>query len=102
MEKGKSIPWKINPHTHTLASEFIYKQKWFHYAGSIKMQRFFMISISKFYGLYMQFSKYYVIKYELKELKKQIFTNFWFSKICPSDSIISEDESYKIDETADN
>lgn len=66
MEKGKSISWKKPQHTPTLASEFIYKQKWFHYAGSFKMQRFFlMISISKFDGLYMQFSKYYVIKYEI-------------------------------------
>lgn len=51
----------------------------------------------------MQFSKYDVIKKRnLRVKKKQLFTNFWSSKICPSDSIISEDESYKIDETADN
>lgn len=67
MEKGKSIPWKKTTHTHkhSQASLSINKNDFIMPVLSKCNGFFLMISISKFDGLYMQFSKYYVIKYEI-------------------------------------
>lgn len=66
MKKEKVYLEKKTTHTHihSQASLSINKNDFIMPVLS-KCNVFFMISISKFYGLYMQFSKYYVIKYEL-------------------------------------